>query len=195
MVKTKPDEDTLRAWALAAQTGDSAALERLIRQFRGIAVRIVKRLGVRHREQMDDLAQDGIVGLTHAAVTYDPSRGAKVFTYMYLCCRSAVQAGFRRWRKGSLGSHADSEAIDSIGREPEPLPKLELADVSIGSILNALGPDERALIACMLGKDGGKPCSLRAAADYLGWPHKRAMVVFKEAKKQLRAAFPIGVAA
>ncbi len=184
------DDTKINELARLARDGDGRAMEKLLSQFKGIAIGYVRHLNVPDCDAADDLVQEGLMGIAKAISTYDPDRGAKVFTWCFWLCRSAIQQAWRRYRK-DWAVFNDSEAMFAVPcREPDPGPPN-----GICAVLAELNEEERALVSAIYGLGGAEPATLAVAAERLGMSHKKATAMQRQAKERLRAAFPLGVSA
>jgi RNA polymerase sigma factor (sigma-70 family) len=69
----RPDDTRRSAWMAAAQAGDQAAYEALLRDCVGVIERIARRQGV-PADRIDDVVQDTLLTIHRARQTYDPAR-------------------------------------------------------------------------------------------------------------------------
>ena len=86
----KPTNEEL---VIRFQNGDEAAFEELIRNNYGMISRSTKDLysfGIRNVE-FDDLWQEAIIGMYHAAKKYNPASGNRFMTYAFFWMRERVQ--------------------------------------------------------------------------------------------------------
>ena len=81
--------DEERRLTKAAQAGDEAARERLVEANMRLVINIAR--GYRSRQiPMEDLVQEGAIGLMQAAARYDPDRGFRFSTYATHWIRQAI---------------------------------------------------------------------------------------------------------
>ncbi|MFN9706281.1 MAG: sigma-70 family RNA polymerase sigma factor, partial [Planctomycetota bacterium] len=109
--------------------------DRLVEQFLPLVRYVVARLPVTMPGALDrdDLFSVGVMGLMHAATTYDAARGASFKTFAYTAIRGAILAEVRkldpvpRPRRDRLRklNRAQAELAARLDREPT---MLELAD-------------------------------------------------------------------
>lgn len=134
------DEERERSLVLAAKAGDSRAREELIELYLPRIVRLAREYAV-PRLELDDLVQEGCVGLLRALVRYDPERGTPFWPYATWWVRNALQdlrSHFLRPLRlppkalGQLSriksSHAELYARD--GREPSVAQLAEATGIS-----------------------------------------------------------------
>jgi RNA polymerase sigma factor (sigma-70 family) len=78
-------------WALIqrAQGGDRAALDRLITANTQLVYKVARRYRCRSYS-LDDLVQEGVVGLIHAIERFDATRGCRLSTYAMHWIRQAI---------------------------------------------------------------------------------------------------------
>lgn len=114
-----------------AQRGDEAACEALVSRFRPHAVTLARRLFLQGAE-VDDLTQEGMLGLWTGIRDFDPSRGARFAPFAELCIHrrivSAIRAANRRKHFPINGA---VPLIDANASRPQPIPG---ADVPLGRL-------------------------------------------------------------
>jgi RNA polymerase sigma-70 factor (ECF subfamily) len=71
--QTNPDDVRRSAWMAAAQTGDQAAYEAVLRDSVGVIESVARRQGV-PADRIDDVVQDALLTVHRARQTYDPAR-------------------------------------------------------------------------------------------------------------------------
>lgn len=79
----------------AAQQGDPDAVLDLVQHNLRLVVRVARGFR-RYGWPMEDLVQDGNLGLIHAAGKFDPARGVRFATYATWWIRQAIQQGVAR---------------------------------------------------------------------------------------------------
>ncbi|MFK7740445.1 MAG: sigma-70 family RNA polymerase sigma factor [Planctomycetota bacterium] len=119
--------------------------DRLVEQFLPLVRYVVARLPVTMPNSLDkdDFYSVGVIGLMHAASTYDPGRGASFKTFAYTAIRGAILDEVRkhdpvpRNRRDRLRKmdRKNSELWTELGREPT-LPELAEALESTESELD-----------------------------------------------------------
>jgi len=89
-----------KALVLQAQAGNRAAEERLIYQWGRLAINTALRASRRFSEGVDieDLIGWGILGVVLGIRAYDPERGVRLSTCLYLWVKEYVQKGLRSHR-------------------------------------------------------------------------------------------------
>lgn len=85
------DTETLSLIRLA-QAGDRRAADRLLRANEGLVYQQARYYAARARGMLDveDLAQEGKLGLLHATLRFDPKRGCAFSTYAHHWIRQAI---------------------------------------------------------------------------------------------------------
>lgn len=131
-----------------------AERDRMVEQFLPLVRYVVARLPVTMPASLDkdDFYSVGVIGLMHAASTYDPSRGASFKTFAYTAIRGAILDEIRkhdpvpRNRRDRLRKmdRASSVLWSTNNREPT---LAELAE-ALGSTEDELGDDLQALHTC-----------------------------------------------
>ncbi|MBK8173762.1 MAG: RNA polymerase factor sigma-32 [Rhodospirillales bacterium] len=115
-----PDEEV--DLARRAEAGDGEALRRLV----GSHLRYVFKIARRYRGwglPMNDLVQEGTLGLVQAVRRFDPDRGVRLSTYAMWWIRSAIQEHvFKSWSIVRLGtSNAQKMLVLALRRVAEDL--------------------------------------------------------------------------
>ena len=131
-----------------------AERDRMVEQYLPLVRYVVARLPVTMPASLDkdDFYSVGVIGLMHAASTYDPSRGASFKTFAYTAIRGAILDEIRkhdpvpRNRRDRLRKmdRASSLLWSANNREPT---LAELAE-ALGSTEDELGDDLQALHTC-----------------------------------------------
>lgn len=124
----------------AVRDGDDDALEALVTEHLGLVRRIVRRFAV-PGDQVDDLVQEGVVGLLKAARRFDPRRGVPFEAYATALVSGEIRHHLRdrsstvrlpeavRDLRAHLRVLADGEWADT-GREPRLAELAALAGVT-----------------------------------------------------------------
>ncbi len=124
----------------AREHGDRDALQELVSRHLPLVRRIARRNAV-HRDQVDDLVQEGVVGLLKAIRRFEPCRGVPFPAYASALVAGEIQHHLRdrssclrlpepvRTLRGHLRALA-AEARAETGREPELAALAALAGVS-----------------------------------------------------------------
>jgi len=123
---TRPDDARRCAWMAAAQAGDRAAYEALLRDCVGLIEKIARRQGV-PGDRIDDVVQDTLLTIHRARQTYDPARSFTAWLSV-LAQRRAIDL----MRK--TGRHAVREVHAPLAYERH-------ADESTASPRSAYGAD------------------------------------------------------
>jgi RNA polymerase sigma-32 factor len=104
-----PDQE--RELARRAAAGDAAAAERLIVCHLAVVIAIARRYG-RLGLPVNDLIQEGTLGLIHAVRKFDPDRNARLATYAMWWIRAAIQDYVvRSWSLVRIGKTAAHKAL------------------------------------------------------------------------------------
>jgi RNA polymerase primary sigma factor len=153
-------------WALIrrAQNGDRAALERLINANIQLVYKVARRYRCRSYS-LDDLVQEGVVGLIHAIERFDADRGCRLSTYAMHWIRQAIARAVeqndrlihipmhtnaelrrilkhREERQGYLGrSMSESELAAETGIEEERVNQLLSTVQDAVSLESLVGPE------------------------------------------------------
>lgn len=168
--------------AARARKGDRVARARLVEEHMGL----VRAIAFRYRNlglPMEDLVQEGAIGLLTAIEQYDPSRGASFSTYAYWRVRAAVTHALtarghllRLPRPVLERRRAISRAETGLladGREPTLAQLAERTELSPTEVAAALAPatvtslDEQNNEGTTLGE--------QLISDASSWPESRAV--------------------
>ena len=100
-----------RDLARRSQAGDREASDRLLRAHLAFIVSIARKYR-RYGVPMNDLVQEGSIGLLHAIRKFDPSAGARLSTYARWWVRAAIQDHVvRSWSLVRIGTTAAQRAM------------------------------------------------------------------------------------
>lgn len=92
-------EASLEALVLSAQTGDSEAATRLVMQM----MPLVRRQATKYQTtelDVDDLSQEGFIGLLSAVRGFNPEKGLPFVAYASVCVQNSILSALRK----SLGA-------------------------------------------------------------------------------------------
>lgn len=81
-----------------AQSGDNVALGIVIQEFR----ELVEKIASRYKDspmEIEDLVQEGMIGLLAAIKSYDSSKGANFKTYSQKCIENSIQTSLRKFHR------------------------------------------------------------------------------------------------
>ena len=121
--------------ALAAQRGDAAAEEELVRRFEPLAEG-VSRSYILAGCDADDLRQIARIALLEAVRTYDPARGAEFSTYASACVKNRMRDAAR---SAAAGKNAPLNSGVSIDDE-----RAEEGGVALGELVSPeLSPEQQ----------------------------------------------------
>ncbi len=90
----KTDEELLKE----AQKGNEKSLNGLIVKYRGKVEAIASRY-IGSPLELDDLIQEGMIGLLAAINSYNPDKGAKFITYASRCINNSVQTALKKFSR------------------------------------------------------------------------------------------------
>lgn len=158
-----------------------AALARLCEQFRGVALRVIRGLKVWDRDLVNELVQEGSLGVVHAVRSYDPSKGASLLTWVFWKVRKMVQNAY-------LGMVREQASFRSDLMPAVPSSEDESSPPSLDPLREVI--DEQDLrIATECAAVG-----IGTAAERLGLDYEQARSVYRAVRKAAREQFPLGVA-
>ncbi len=100
-----------RELALRGQAGDASAVEALVRSHLGFVIGIARKYR-RYGVPMNDLVQEGVIGLIQAIRKFDPSRDNRLSTYARWWVRAAIQEHVvRSWSLVKIGTSTAQKAL------------------------------------------------------------------------------------
>jgi RNA polymerase primary sigma factor len=186
-----------QALAALAALGDRKARERLIRANLRFVIMVAKRYckcGV----PLEDLVNEGNIGLIHAAERFDPDRGVRFVSYAVWWIRQAIMKALRG-TQGTLSLDSpltDGENPDPFGAclEDRNVPKPEEVLVGISrrehvdSVLAGLSDREACILRGRFGLAGSKPITLREVGRMHGLSKERVRQIEKKALRRIRAS-------
>ena len=144
-----PDDARRAAWMAAAQAGDRAAYEALLRDCVGVIASVARRQGVA-ADRIDDVVQDTLLTVHRARQTYDPTRSFTAWIAV-IAERRAVDLLRKTSRHASREIHA-------------PLAYERHADESVVSVRTALGGEASRRLGEAV---AGLPARQREAVQHL----------------------------
>jgi len=144
-----PDDARRAAWMAAAQAGDRAAYEALLRDCVGVIASVARRQGVA-ADRIDDVVQDTLLTVHRARQTYDPTRSFTAWIAV-IAERRAVDILRKTSRHASREVHA-------------PLAYERHADESVASMRTALGSEATRRLGEAV---AGLPARQREAVQHL----------------------------
>ncbi len=167
MAREMLDAETEQALALAwRDQRDEAALHRLIEAYTRLAVSVATRYR-RYGMPLDDLIQQGNLGLMRAAEKYDPDNGARFSTYAAWWIRASMQEYvMRNWSVVRTATNAAQKKLFFHLRKA--LIKLEDGEIRreglSASVARELDvPEDQ--VEIMLGRMAGQDLSLNVAQN------------------------------
>ena len=204
-----------KALATKASSGDKLAKNKLVEA----NLRFVVKIANEYLGYMDieDLINEGNLGLMHAAEKFNPSTGNKFITYAVWWIRAYIQKAIRETSTGiKFPSHKFDEMKKSkwklarldkaVGKDEE---KATLADfivderimnpeesflihqteLELKQFIKELKPNEKAVIIKRYGLDGKDPMTLSEIGSILGFSKERIRQLESRALNQLKKNF------
>lgn len=98
-------------------------VERLLSQYQGFVHRIARKFSAPGAD-VEDLLQEGRIGLFKAIVNYDPGRGLSFEDFASLCIRNEIQAAFKR---AFRQTRVPTVSLERSEWDTDELPDLELS--------------------------------------------------------------------
>lgn len=139
----------------AAVRAGRAAADALVRRHKPMVIDAVSKMNLPSCVDRDELIQEGMIALSHAALKFDPSTGNKFSTYAFVCVSNAVRrtAGREADKATSLNAHPvqheGTEYLDMLPapERPEPPPYVRERVAKLPELL-------RRVVALHFGLDG-----------------------------------------
>lgn len=196
-----PTEEEHRLF-LKAESGDSAAREKLILHNLRLVSHIVRKYYSSAKNQ-EDLVSIGTIGLIKAVDSFHVSTGARFATYAAKCIQNEILMHFRSQKK--LATEVSlSDTID-VDRDGNPLTYMDVvcteesldaevakklySDKAIRLISTVLDQRSRRIIAMRYGLGGRKPLTQRQVAERLGISRSYVSRIEKSALSKLKNYF------
>ena len=123
---TSSDDLRRAAWMAAAQAGDSASYERLLRDCVPLIKGVARRQGVLG-DRIDDVVQDVLLTIHRARQTYDPGRSFTAWLRV-IAERRAIDLLRQTGRQGAREIHAPLAFEDYADASADPSTGLDRAD-------------------------------------------------------------------
>ncbi len=161
------------------ERGDLAAKERMINANLRLVVSQARRYQG-HGLPMEDLVQEGMLGLIRAVEKFDWRRGFKFSTYGTLWIRQAIQRGLQNHGETALGDLLASD-------RPEPMEEVAVTerDQRVNEAVRRLPEAEQSVIRLRFGLAGEEPRTLRQAGSELGITAERARQLEEQGLRRL----------
>ena len=169
----------------------------LIKENQGLVISIAKRYVNKH-VLIEDLIQEGFLGLIAAAERFDTERGCQFSTYAVYWIRYYISRAVRKATKGyeslyldkSMGEDGDSTLVESIMDENEPL-SYEVAEQNeqiqfVAEMVSCLKPKERRIVELRFGLNSEIEHSFEEIGELLNLSKERVREIEVKALKRLR---------
>jgi RNA polymerase primary sigma factor len=171
--------------------------ERARREMVAANMRLVFHWAKRYQSmaEMDDLIQEGTLGLIRAVDKFEWERGFKFSTYATWWIRQALQRAVEKNQSAgvSLDQPVGEDETTTLGElaageDPgyEQRVETELDREAVRKALSNLPEDQRKVVTLRFGLDGGAPASLEEIARKLGLGIRRVRRIEREALGKLR---------
>lgn len=199
--------------AAKAFNGDKAAQKKLVEH----NLRFVVKIANQYKDymDMDDLVNEGNMGLMHAAEKYNPDNGNKFSTYAVWWIKAYIQKAIRetstgvkfpatkyqdmklaKWNFASLdktisGTDGEESTFGSFIKDdrfksPEDEYWEKEAINNLNDGIQFLRPLEQTVLIKRFGLDGEEPMSLSEIGSFMGFSKERIRQIEKKAIVQLR---------
>ena len=192
----------------AFQAGDTAAAARLVEENRGLAAKVAhQHLNRCGSFELDDLIQEGCLGILRAAATFDGSRGVAFTTYCWPWVRQHISRAIQNLDKqiripvARLYRDNQGELPEAFPIEDEALFECYNCDEAAGDafatveeraalepLLAALDEREECVIAMRFGLQDGNAFTLAETARALGLSREGIRNIERRALGKLREA-------
>jgi RNA polymerase primary sigma factor len=169
----------------------------LVEANQGLVISIAKRYTNGHIP-IEDLIQEGNLGLIIAAERFDTERGCQFSTYAVYWIRDYISRAARKAMRDyellsldkSMGEYEDSTLVESIIDENGPLP-YEVAEQNeqiqfVAEMVSCLKPQERRIIELRFGLNGEIEHSFEEIGEPLNLSKERVRQIEVKALKRLR---------
>ncbi len=198
MPRLTPEEE--RDCARLAAGGDAAARQRMIEANLRFVVMVAKRY-LNRGVPLEDLVNEGNIGLIHAAARFDPDRGVRFVTYAVWWIRQAVLKAIRPmtaepWTLSLDSPVADLEDGEPFGasledrsaRKPEEEMVASSLRGDVDTVLAGLSGREAVILRDRYGLAGHRQTTLLEASRKHGLSRERVRQIETKALRKLRAS-------
>jgi RNA polymerase primary sigma factor len=189
-----------QACARLAALGDAAARQRLVEANLRFVIMVAKR----YQNQgvpLEDLVNEGNIGLIQAAARFDPGRGVRFVTYAVWWIRQAMLNALRPASAAAWTLSLDSPATDLEDAEPfgarmedtsaekpeEVMVASSLRD-ELETVLTGLSHREASILRHRFGLAGHRQASLLEVSRKHGLSKERVRQIETKAMRKLRAS-------
>lgn len=162
--------DEERELCRLAAGGDKDAREKLIKHNLRLVVKYAARYSYGNADLLDNLIQEGTLGLTRAVDRFDPEKGTRLSTYAYYWIRKYIFEYFR---------------CNTVHRAPEPSPESLEIKKELEDMLPALSKREKEIVTLIYGLKGVKSMKASEAGSMLGITKGRVSQIRKNALKKI----------
>jgi RNA polymerase sporulation-specific sigma factor len=146
----------------------------------GLAANIARKVGRNSRLPLEDLVQEGCLGLLYAARTFDPRMGCRFTTYAAPAVRWFIHKALAKVRPVAPFLAWEKEDLEAPpGADPETREEVD-------RLLRFLRPDERRVIEMRFGLNGRPEMSAREVAGRLGVSRQRVDFLLHRGLERLR---------
>jgi RNA polymerase primary sigma factor len=189
-----------RACARLAALGDAAARQRLVEANLRFVISVAKR----YQNQgvpLEDLVNEGNVGLIHAAARFDPDRGVRFVSYAVWWIRQAMLKALRpawaaAWTLSLDSPIADFEDAEPFGasladtsaEKPEEVTETASLRDDLDTVLAGLSRREAGILRHRYGLAGLQPATLLETSRKHGLSKERVRQIETKALRKLRAS-------
>jgi RNA polymerase primary sigma factor len=204
-----------KALATKASSGDKLAKKKLVEA----NLRFVVKIANEYLGYMDieDLINEGNLGLMHAAEKFNPSTGNKFITYAVWWIRAYIQKAIRetstgikfpshkfdemkksKWKLARLDKAVGNDEekatladfiVDERIMNPEESFLIHQTELELKQFIKELKPNEKAVIIKRYGLDGKDPMTLSEIGSILGFSKERIRQLESRALNQLKKNF------
>jgi RNA polymerase sigma factor (sigma-70 family) len=163
------------------ERGDAPMPAVAVENHLGLVANIARRVGRGCRLPLEDLVQEGCLGLLYAARSFDPGKGCQFTTFAAPAVRWFILKALARVRPTpSFAGWTEEDRSPRPGRDSEIQEEVE-------RLLRCLRPDEERIIAMRFGFHGFAEMSAREVASRLGVSRQRVDFLFHRGLARMRS--------
>jgi RNA polymerase sigma factor (sigma-70 family) len=158
----------------------------MLRENKGL-IYAVLRAQVYGETDLDDLEQEGWIGLWWAIKRYDPKRGARFSTFAWMVIRHRIWTAVARASRLERWQESGGPYTDATGVQLN----IDWEDMQIHEALeeglSELSERERQILSLRYGWGGSPPQTFAEISQTLGWTRQRMHQIHNEGLSLLRA--------
>lgn len=168
-----------------AQNGKRAALNQLMRQHEGLVQAVIRRYGSGRLTYAEAL-QAGRIGLWHAVLKFDPTRGRAFSTYAWISIMRLMWQSVKTERRQIHGWIPSALRLPQPTSDPAAQWELHAVQQALDELVQRLAPRLRQTLVARYGLAGDSPARFPQIGQQLGVSEERARQLHHEALNWLR---------